>query len=86
MTLIIMDHLIMARRPNLVLINKKNPILETTVLIKESKKNILARELRKLWTMRMTVIPIVVGALEMVLKGKEKLEISGRIKITAFLS
>ena len=46
----------------------------------------LARELKKLWNMRMTVILIVIGALRKVpkglVKGLEELEIGGRIKTT----
>ena len=42
------------------------------------------RELNKLWNMRVTVIPNVIGALGMVLKGLERrfeeLEIEGQIK------
>ena len=56
--------------------------------IKESKKRDtyldLTRELRKLWNMKVTVIPIVIGALGTVLKGFERaleeLEIGGRIE------
>ena len=44
----------------------------------------LARELKKQWIMRVTVIPIVVGALGMIQKDLEKklgkLEIRARIK------
>ena len=51
------------------------------VKIEESKKSDnylhLARELRKLWNMRVTVIPIVIGALGTVPKGIRKG--SGRI-------
>ena len=58
------------------------------VKIKESKtieKYLdLARELKKLWTMKVTVIPIIVSALETVPKDPEKrleeLVIRGRIK------
>ena len=45
----------------------------------------LARELKKLWNMKVKVIPIVVGALGTVPKGLERglenLEIRGRIDI-----
>ena len=44
----------------------------------------LTREMKKLWNMRMKVIPIVIGALGTVPKGLEKslseLEIKGRIE------
>ena len=58
------------------------------VKIKESKKRDkyldLARELRKLWNQKLTVIPIVISMLGMVPKGLERqlegLEIGGRIE------
>ena len=40
----------------------------------------LARELKRLWNMKVKVIPIVVGALGTVPKGLESLKISGRIE------
>ena len=44
----------------------------------------LARELKKLWNMKGTIIPVVIGALdtvtEEVLKGLEDLEIRGRVE------
>ena len=40
----------------------------------------LARELKKLWNMKVIVIPIVVGALGTVPKKLENLEIRGRIE------
>ena len=53
------------------------------VKLKESEKKnnylALARELKKLWNMKVTVIPIVVGALgtvtKVLVKGLEELEI-----------
>ena len=52
----------------------------------------LARELKKLWDMKVTIILIVIGALgtatKGLLKGLEDLEITGRvetIQTTAFL-
>ena len=52
----------------------------------------LARELKKLWNMQVTIIPIVIGAFGTVtkglLKGLEDLEVGGRvetIQTTAFL-
>ena len=43
-----------------------------------------ARELRKLWNMRLTVIPVIIGTLGMVHKGLERglenLEISGQVE------
>ena len=66
------------------------------VKIKESEKrdkhSDLARELRKPWNTRMTVIPVIIGTLGTISKGLEKglkwLEIGGGIVIvqtTAFL-
>ena len=91
------DHLIPARRPDLVLIDKKRKNrhlvnfavpADHRVKMKESEKinkNLdLARELRKLWNMKVKVVPIVIDALGMVPKALEKnlgeLEIKGRIE------
>ena len=70
------DHLIPARRPDLIIINKKKKrtckIVDFAVPAdhrikqKESEKKDkylnLARELKKLWNMQVTIIPIVIGA------------------------
>ena len=44
----------------------------------------LAKELKKLWNMKVTIIPVVIGALGTVTKGLvqglENLEITGRMK------
>ena len=64
--------------------------------LKESEKKDkyldLARELKKLWNMKVTIVPIVIGALGTVtkglLKGLEDLEVGGwveSIQTTAFL-
>ena len=99
------DHLIPARRPDLIIINKKkrtSKIVDFAVpadyRIKqkecEKKDNYLdfARELKKLWNMQVTIIPIVIGAFGTVtkglLKGLEDLEVDGRvetIQMTALL-
>ena len=58
------------------------------IKLKESKKNgkylDLARELKKLWNMKMTIIPIVIGAFGTVTKGLLKglvdLEIGGLVE------
>ena len=76
------DHLIPARRPDLVIVTKRKRTYQTvdfTVLgehrikIKENEKREkyldLTRELKKLLTMKVTVIPIVIGALGMTPKG-----------------
>ena len=58
---------------------------------KKDKYLDLARELKKLWNMQVTIIPIVIGAFETVtkglLKGLEDLEVGGKvetIQTTAF--
>ena len=66
------------------------------IKLKESEKRDkyldLARELKKLWNMKVTIIPVVIGAFGTVtkglLKGPEDLEVGGRvetIKTTALL-
>ena len=59
---------------------------------KEDKYLDLARELKKLWNMKVTILPIAIGALGTItkglLKGLEDLEIGGRvetIQMTALL-
>ena len=51
---------------------------------KKDKYRDLARELKKLWNMKVTIIPIVIGAFGIVtkeqLKGLEDLEVSGRVE------
>ena len=96
------DHLILARRPDLIIIiNKKKrtcKIVDFTVpadhriKLKECEKKDryldkyldLSRELKKLWNMQVTIIPIVIGAFGIVtkglLKGLEELEIGGRVE------
>ena len=69
------DHLISARQPDLEIVNKKKkenllnsaiPV-DHRVKLKEDEKRDkyldLARKLKNLWNMKVTVIPIVVGAL-----------------------
>ena len=99
------DHLISARRSDLIIIkktqkkNKKKPqkickIVDFAVpadhriKLKECEKrdkyHDLARELKELWNMMVTIIPIVIGAFGTVtkglLKGLEDLEIGGRVE------
>ena len=86
------DHLISAKRPGLVMNNKKRELLKlrtllsrlTLIKLKESEKKDkyldLARELeKKLWNMKVTIIPIVVCAFgtvtEGLLKGLEDFEV-----------
>ena len=69
------DHLIPARRPDLIIINKKKRTCKRVdfavpadymIKQKESEKKDkyldLARELKKLWNMQVKIIPIVIGA------------------------
>ena len=72
------DHPISARRPDLIMINKKKRTCRIVyfavhrVKLKESEKKDkyldLARELKKLQHMRVTVIPILIGTLSTVTK------------------
>ena len=91
------DHLLSARRPDLAIINKKKRtcrIVDFAVpadhreKLKESKKKDkylgLTWELKKLWNMKVTFIPFVIGAVDTVTEGLEKgledLEIRGWIE------
>ena len=51
---------------------------------KKDKYLDLARELKKLWNMQVTIIPLVIGAFGTVtkglLKGLEELEVGGRVE------
>ena len=40
----------------------------------------LSRELKKLWNMKVTIVPIVIGALGTITKGLEDLEVGGRVE------
>ena len=92
-----MDHLISARRPDLIIINKKKRTCKIVDLAvpadhrikqkeceKKDKYLDLARELKKLWNMQVTIIPIVIGAFGTVTKGLlkriEDLEVGGRVE------
>ena len=91
------DNLISARRPDLTIIYKKKrtyKIVDFAVLadhrikLKECEKKDkylnLARELKKLWNIKVTITPIVIGAFGTVtkglLKGLEDLEVGGRVE------
>ena len=89
------NHLIQARRPDLIISNKKNYKIvhfavpaDHKINLKESEKKDkyldLARELKKLWNMKVTIVPIVIGALGTIakglLKGQEDFEIGGRVE------
>ena len=69
------DHLIWVRRPDHMIINKKKKICKIVdfavpadhrIILKECEKRDkyldLARALKKLWNMKVTIIPIVIGA------------------------
>ena len=92
------DHLISTRRPHLIKINKTKKITckivnfavpaDHRIKLKESEKKDkyldLARELKKLWNMKVTIIPIGIGAFVTVtkwlLKGLKDLEIRGWVE------
>ena len=92
------DHLIQARRPDLIIINNKKKrtckIVDFAVpadhriKLKECEKKDkylnLARELKKLWNMQVTIIPIVIGAFGTVTNGLPKrledLKVGGRVE------
>ena len=80
------DHLIPARRPDLIIINKKKRICKIVdfavsadhrINLKECEKKDkyldLARELKKLWNMKVTFVPIVIGALGTITTGLLKI-------------
>ena len=92
-----MEHLISASRPDLIIINKKKRTCKIVdfavpadhrIKLKECEKKDkyldLARELKKLWNMQVTIIPIVIGAFGTVtkglLKGLEDLEVGRRVE------
>ena len=97
------DHLISARKLDLIVINNKKKKIckivdfaDHRIKLKECEKRDkyldLARELKKLWNIKVTIIPIVIGAFGTVtkglLKGQDYLEVGGRvetIKTTALL-
>ena len=91
------DHLIPARRANLIIINKEERICKIVdfavpadyrINLKECEKKDkyldFARELKKLWNMKMTIVPIVIGAFGTItkglLKGLEDLEVGEQVK------
>ena len=91
------DHLIPARRRDFITVNKKKRTCKIVdfavpadhrIKLKECEKKDkyldLARELKKLWNMQVTIIPIVIGAFGTVtkglLKGLEDLEVGGRVE------
>ena len=90
-------HLISTRRPDLIVINKKKRTCkivdfavppDNRIKLKESEKNDksldLAWEFKKLWNRKVTILPIVIGALctvtKELLKELEDLEVEGRVE------
>ena len=84
------DHLIPARRLDLIIINKRKRICKIVDFAVPADHRInlkyldLARELKKLWNMKVTIVPNVIGALGTVtkelLKGLDDLEVSRRVE------
>ena len=92
------DHLISARRPDLIIIiNRKKRICkivlfavpaEHRIKLKECEKKgkylEIAWELKKLWNMKVTIVPIVIGAFgkltKGLLKGLKDLEVGGWVE------
>ena len=91
------DHLISTRIPDLIITNKKKRTckivdfavpVDHRIKLKECEKKDkyldLARELKKLWNMLVTIILIVIGAFGTVtkglLKGLENFEVGGRVE------
>ena len=91
------DPLIPARRPDITLINKKKRICrivdfavpaDNRINLKENERKDkyldLARELKKLWNMKVTIVPIVIGTLGTLTKGLlkdlEDLEVGGWVE------
>ena len=68
-------------------LQKLNIAPQIIIIIKSEKKDKyldLARELKKLWNMKVTIVPIVIAALSTItkglLKGLEELEFGGRVE------
>ena len=91
------DYLILARKPDLIIVNKKKKRIckivdfavpaDHRIKLKECEKKDkyldLARELKKLWNMKVSIVPIVIDCFgtvtEGLLKGLEDLEVGGRV-------
>ena len=84
------DHLISARWPDLVTVNKKKENLSNCRLWcpdrppSENKRKLKERWISRTWNMKVTVIPVVVGVLGTIpkglVKGLEDLEIRGQVE------
>ena len=73
------------RRSGFVIVNKKKENLPSRKKVKrEITAETLLKSLKKLWNMKVTTIPIVIGALGTVtkglVKGQEDLETRGQVK------
>ena len=90
------DHLILTRRPDFIIIVDFAAAADHRINLKECEKKDkhldLARELKKLWNLKVTIVPIVIGDFGTItkglLKGPEDLEVGGRvvtIQMTALL-
>ena len=91
-TIIIIDHLISTRRQDVIIINNKKENWKYCglcfVKLKEREKKDkcfdLPWEVKKLWNMKVTIIPIMIGTLdtfiEGLLKGLEDLKLRGRVE------
>ena len=87
-----MNHQISTGRPDLMIVHKKNvdfavPANHRVKLKESEKKNKyldLARELKKLWNIKVTIIPIVIDVISTVtkglVKGLEELKIRERVR------
>ena len=87
------DHLISARRPDLIMINKKKRICKIVdftvpadhrIKPKECEKKDKYLDFAREWNMKASIVPIVIGAFgtvtEGLLKGLEDLEVGGRVE------
>ena len=91
------ERLISARRPDHIIIDKNKricKIVDFAVLVdyriklkeceKKDKYLDIAREIKKLWKMKVTIVPIMIGTLGIVtkglLKGLEDLEVGGQVE------
>ena len=86
------DPLIWARGPDLIIMGKKKRIckivkfavpVDHRINLKDKYLD-LARELKNLWNVKVTIVPIVIGAFGSItkglFKGQEDLEVGGRVE------
>ena len=78
------DHLIPARRPDLIISNKKKKKKRREFAKCSTLPSQRTTELKKLWNMKVTIVPIVIGAFGTVtkglLKGLEDLAVGRRVE------